>query len=56
MSRAPRVKKKKVILRSLQPALRLDAAKRSMPAPIRKKKPGAQKWVSQRIRKDRTSA
>lgn len=55
-ARAPRITKKRVILFSVHPALRRDAANRFMPAPIRKKKPGAQEWVTRRVRNARASA
>ena len=49
-SNRPRVARKREMRAALQPCWRLAAANRLMPTPIRKKKPGAQKWVTKRVR------
>ena len=36
---------------SLQPCLRRELANSTIPAPIRKKKPGAHRWVTRRVLK-----
>jgi len=47
----PRRTKKRLIFPSDQPNLRREEAKRIMPIPMMKKKPGAQGWVKKRVKK-----
>ena len=50
ISTSPRTQMLREILTALQPFAALDSAKRLTPAPMRKKNPGAQKCVTNRVK------